>query len=194
MKKLCPLLLLVVTLNLTAQNKLAVLKISPVLKPDIETVARDYYDHFFNIKGKKISETESTIEYNSKVKPQGSLESTITQIKSIQNVYTWQALMLNTEDYDKAVDKYKQIYQQLNGASFIMHDGKAWKFMGDYDTPDEERSFASSILEPDVNEKYLRKLKIEVALNYYMPEWSVKILVYEKESDEDIRPSEKQNQ
>lgn len=194
MKKLCLLILLIATITATAQHKLPPLKIPSSIKTDIEKVTRDYYDQFFNIKGEKISETESTIEYNSKVKPQGALESTITQIKSIQNVYSWQATMLNAEDYETAVTKYKQIYHELNNANFVMHDNKIWKFKGIYDTPDEGRGFASSILEPDVNEKYLKKLKIEVALNYNISDWSVRILVYEKEADEDIRPSEKQAQ
>ena len=97
---------------------------------------------------------------------------------------------MNTDDYDKAVALYKQIYHQLNGANFVMNDGKTCKIKGLYDAPDEDRSFASSILEPDAKEKYLQRLKIEIALNYNMPEWSVKIFVYEKESDEDIRPTE----
>ena len=98
--------------------------------------------------------------------------------------------MMNTDDYDKAVAKYKQIYRQLNGANLPMNDGKTCKIKGPYDAPDDDRAFASSILEPDVKEKYLQRLKIEVALNYNMPEWTVKILIYEKESDEDIRPTE----
>ena len=194
MKKVCLLFLLIASLGITAQTRFPALKISSSIKPDIEKIAQDYYDHFFNIKGEKISETESTIEYNCKVKPAGALESTILQIKSIQNVYSWQALMLNTEDFETAVAKYRQIYQQLNDASFAMYDNKTWKFKGAYDAPDEQRGFASSILEADANEKYLKRLKIEVALNYNMSGWSVRILVYEKESDADIRPSEKQEQ
>ena len=97
--------------------------------------------------------------------------------------------MMNTDYYDKAVARYKQIYRELNGAKYVMNDGKTYRIKGPYDTPDN-RAFASSILEPDVQEKYLQRLKIEVALNYNMPGWSVKILVYEKESDEDIRPGE----
>ena len=194
MKKLFALIFIFSPFHLFAQNKLPLLKVSNTIKPDIEKVARDYYDHFYNIKGEKISETESTIEYQCKIIPQGSLESTITEIKSLHNVYSWQAIMLNTDDYEKAIEKYKQIYRQLNGASFIMHDNKAWKFEGLYDTPDDDRSFASSILEPHVNEKVLQRLKIEVALNYNMPEWTVKVLVYEKENDADIRPTEKTGQ
>jgi hypothetical protein len=190
MKNLCLLIFTLSSLHIPAQNKLPVIKFTSAITPDIIKVAGDYYDHFFNIKGEKISETESTIEYKSKILPQGALESTITQIKNLQNVYSWHAIMMNTDDHDKAVAKYKQIYHQLNGANFAMNDGKTCKIKGLYDAPDEDRSFASSILEPDTKEKYLQRLKIEIALNYNMPEWSVKILVYEKESDEDIRPTQ----
>jgi hypothetical protein len=190
MKKLSLLIFIFSTLHITAQNKLPVFKLTPAVTPDIIKVVRDYYDHFFNIKGEKISETESTTEYKSKILPQGALESTIMQIKSLHNVYSWQAVMMNTDDHDKAVAKYKQIYRQLNGANFVVNDGKAFKMQGLYDTPDDDRAFASSILEPDVKEKYLQRLKIEVALNYNMPGWTVKILIYEKVSDEDIRPAE----
>ena len=194
MKKLCLLFLLISSLHLTAQNKPLILKVSQTIKAEIGKVVRDYYGHFYNIKGEKISETESTNEYKSKVLLQGALESSITEIKSLHNVYSWQATMFKTDDFEKAVEKYKQIYNQLNGAGFMMHDKTVWKFKGSYDAPDEGRAFASSILEPDVNEKVLQRLKIEVALNYSMPEWTVKILVYEKISDEDIRPTERTDQ
>lgn len=194
MKKLCMLVFILSAITVDAQNKLPGLKLTPTIAPDVLKVARDYYDHFFNIKGEKIFETESTIEYKSKILPQGALESTITQIKNLQNVYSWQAIMMNTDDYEKAVAKYKQIYRQLNGASLIMNDGRTCKMKGPYDAPDDGRAFASSILAPDVTEKYLQRLKIEVGLNYNMSDWSVKILIYEKESDEDIRPTGKAGQ
>ena len=92
MKKLCLLTFILSAFHVTAQNKLPVFKLPSAITPDIIKVARDYYDHFFNIKGEKISETESTIEYKSKILPQGAVESTITQIKSLQNVYSWQAI------------------------------------------------------------------------------------------------------
>src|ERR1700733_10139168 len=108
MKKLCLLFCILSALHIAAQSRLPALKLTSAVTPDIVKVARDYYDHFFNIKGEKISETESTIEYKSKIVPQGALESTITQIKSLHDVYSWQAIMMNTDDYDKAVAKYKQ--------------------------------------------------------------------------------------
>ncbi len=187
MKKIYCVFFIFIALHAGAQT--IRIKKETALTSDIEKVARDYYAHFDNIKGQKISESENIIEYASKISPADAIESTIMQIKSLQNSYSWQALMLDTEDYNKAVAKYKQIYRQLSGAKVSLEDGKSYKLLGAYDTPEESRGFASTILELDANKKAVQLFKIEVALNYAMPEWSVKIYVYEKEDDEDIRPT-----
>ena len=187
LKYLTLLFLLSPTLRLTAQKRIPSPNSSSV-KPDIEKVVSDYYDHFHNIKGEKIDETRSTIEYSSKVLPPGAIESSITEIKSLHNVFSWQATMMDTDDYQAAVEEYKKLYRQLNEVNIKMYDKSSWKFSGTYDIPDEDRAFASTILEPGVEDKVLRRLKIEIALNYSIPDWTVKLIVYEKVSDEDIRP------
>ncbi|MEO6639165.1 MAG: hypothetical protein ABIN25_12885 [Ginsengibacter sp.] len=189
MRKVFCALFIFITLTISAQNNIPKIKLVPALTADIQKVARDYYVHFENIKGEKLSESGNIIEYSSKISPPGALESTIMQIKSLHNSYSWQALMLNTENYNEAVANYKKIYRQLNGAKFSLEDGESYRLAGEYDTPSESRAFASSILELDAMKTSARLFKIEVALNYTMPEWSVKIYVYEKENDEDIRPT-----
>ncbi len=189
MKKLCGVLFILFSLGLAAQKKNTHIKPVPAIDPDIEKVARDYYDHFTNIKGEKISETENIIEYSSKINPKGALESTIMQIKSLDNSYSWQALMLDTEDYTQAVSKYKQLYKQFNGTKLSLNDGKSYRLKGTYEIPDEVRGFASTILGLYAGENEIHKFKIEIALNHTNPEWSVKIYVYEKEDDEDLKPT-----
>lgn len=115
MKKILCAFFILAALNIFAQNKISKIKLSPALTSEIEKVARDYYVHFDNIKGEKISESKNIIEYASKISPPGAIESTIMQIKSLRNSYSWQALMLETEDFDQAVTSYKKIYRQLNG-------------------------------------------------------------------------------
>ena len=175
--------------NLSAQNKIALFKVVSV-KPDIEKVASDYYVHFENLKGEIIDETVHTIEYRSKLLPHGAIESSITRQKNLQDVYSWQAVMITTEDYNKAEEIYKELYKQLNGSVMVVQGRRQFKLQGVYDIPGEDRGFTSSILEPDVKEKSLRQLKVEVALSYQMPEWNVKLLVYEKVADADIRPTQ----
>ncbi len=189
MRKLFCALFICTALNMSAQSKISKIKLAPALTTDIQKVARDYYIHFDNIKGEKISESGNIVEYASKVSPPGAIESTIMQIKSLHNSYSWQALMLDTEDYNEAVASYKKIYRQLSGAKISLENEETYKLTGTYDAPSESRAFASSILELDANKKSMQLFKIEVALNYSMPEWSVKIYVYEKENDEDIRPT-----
>ncbi|HEY9341563.1 MAG TPA: hypothetical protein VIQ23_08290 [Hanamia sp.] len=188
MKLLLIVVFIFTTLSLCAQIKLPALKSSPSVKPDVEKVARDYYQNFNNIKGDTLMQTAGTIEFQSKIIPAGSLESTITKY-SDPNSYSWQAIMFQTEDFKEAVSKYKQYYRQLNGANLTFYDRTSSKLTGPYDVPDEDRSFASSILELDSKKHDLQLFKVEVALNYSFPQWTVKIMVYEKIADENMRPS-----
>jgi hypothetical protein len=159
------------------------------VRSEVEKVTHDFFNNFLNIKGEKIEETPNTIDYESKVIPPGAISSNILEIKGLKNVYSWEATMLQTDDFEKAVETYRKLYQQLNGADYLIFEKDKWRFSGDYDSPDESRAFASSILYPVSAPGAIKNLKIEVGLNYTMPEWTVKLLVYEKESDADIRPT-----
>jgi hypothetical protein len=171
----------------SAQPRLT-LTTSPSIKPVIEKVARDYYQNFNNIKGDTTNVTESTIEFTSKVTPPGSLGTSITKYIDPYS-YTWETAMFQSEDYQQAVDKYKEYYKQLNGCSLTFYDKKSYKLIGGYDTPDENRTFASSILQLNGTNHDLQLFKVEVALNYSMPDWTVKIMIYEKVADDKIRPT-----
>ncbi len=164
------------------------LKSSPSIKPVIEKVARDYYQNFNNIKGDTINKTESTIEFTSKVSPAGSLGTSITKYIDPYS-YTWQSTMFQSEDYQEAVDKYKEYYKQLDGCTLTFYDKTSYKLVGGYDTPDESRAFASSILQLDGVNHDLQLFKVEVALNYSLPDWTVKVMIYEKVADDKIRPT-----
>lgn len=173
---------------INAQPKLAPQTSAPSIKSVVEKVARDYYQNFNNIKGDTINQTGSTIEFKSKVAPVGATETSITKYIDPYS-YSWQTTMFQSEDYPTAVAKYKEYYHQLNGATLTFYDKTSYKLSGQYDTPDESRSFASSILELDGTNHDLQLFKVEVALNYTMPNWTVKVIVYEKVSDSEIRPS-----
>lgn len=171
-----------------AQPKMLIPPSSSSLRPVIEKVARDYYQNFNNIKGDTVNETESTIEFNSKIAPPGAIATSITKYVDPYS-YTWQTTMFQSEDYQAAVDKYKEYYRQLNGTTLTFYDKTSYKLSGNYDTPDENRSFASSILQLDSSNQDLRLFKVDVALDYMMPEWTVKVMVYEKVADKDVRPT-----
>lgn len=175
-------------LGINAQPRPAPLTSATSIKSVVEKVARDYYQNFNNIKGDTINQTVSTIEFKSKISPTGSIATSI--IKYIDPYsYTWQSTLFESEDFQASADKYKDYYHQLNGCTLTFYDKTSYKLSGNYDIPDEDRSFASSILQLDSSNRDLRLFKVEVALNYTMPTWTVKVMIYEKVADEDIRPT-----
>ena len=179
---------LFIVFTVIAQPNLQRVKSAPSLKPVIEKVARDYYQNFNNIKGDTVSQTESTIEFKSKIIPEGAIDASITKYINPYS-YSWQTTMFQSEDYLAAVGKYKEYYNQLNGCTLTFYDKSSYKLEGNYDTPDENRAFASSILQLDNTNPDLRLFKVEVALTYSIPDWTVRIMVYEKVADDEIRPT-----
>ena len=188
MKQLTVIVLLFTCLSISAQPKLPKLKAAASIKGDIEKVAQDYYNDFHNIAGDTLLRSQNEIEFTSKILPAGAIESRITKFIE-PNTFIWQATMYTTEEFTEAVAKYKQYYRQLNGTNLKIDLSGSYKLTGEYDMPDEGRGFASSYLKFDGTSDDLKQFKIEVALNYSFPEWSVRILMYEKESDEEIRPT-----
>lgn len=175
-------------LSIQAQPKISVPKAAPSIRPIIEKVARDYYQNFNNIKGDTLAENAGTIQFTSKIQPQGALQTSITKYVD-PYTYTWQSVLFESEDYEAAASKYKEYFKQLNGSSLTFYDKSTYKLTGNYDVPDEDRAFASSILQLDGTNHDLRLFKVEVGLSYAMPEWTVKVLVYEKIADDKIRPT-----
>jgi hypothetical protein len=188
MRQLLVLLCVSSSFTLFAQPKVQPGKATPSVKFVIEKVAQDFYQNFNNIKGDTLNATGSAIEFTSRVAPVGALETSITKYVDPDS-YSWQSTLFKTEEYESAIAKYKEYYRQINGATLTFYDKTSYKLSGYYDIPDENRSFASSILELNGNNHDLQLFKVEVALNYSMPDWSVKIMVYEKVADKDIRPT-----
>lgn len=174
-----------------AQSKLLTpkKKIASV-KNDIEKVSRDFYLDFNNLKGDTIFQASNTTMFASKVIPDGALQSVITKYESPKS-YSWQATMFKNESFEEAVLKYKEYFEQLNGANFTFVDKTTHKLSGVYDTPDEGRGFASSKLAYEGDNHDLQLFKIEISLSYLFPVWIVEILMYEKISDKNMRPTAK---
>ena len=165
------------------------LKKSPnTLKPVVEQVARDFYQNFNSIKGDTINQSEETIEFASRIAPADAISTSITKYLQPYS-YTWEATMFKTENYEEAVEKYKIYYRQLNGSKLTFYDKTSYNLSGRYDAPDEDRAFASSILQLNPSNNDLQFFKVEIGLSYSLPEWTVKVMIYEKIADDKIRPT-----
>jgi len=193
MKCTRPLTLLLLAFSLSAQSQFKLPSLNPAnnaFKADIQKVIEDYPHQFASLRGKVIEKNPQSVEYASLVKPQGAQESSIMRYSSNKKeVYTWQAVMLATEDFETATQKYKSIFSQLKGMN-VKYVVDQYTLVGKYEAPEESKKFVVSTLTIDGPPSPLQKLKVEVTMQFEFPEWKVKVLLYEKEREDNQRGEE----
>jgi hypothetical protein len=167
-----------------AQIKPPAVTVNPI-HPELEKVVKDYFNHFMNIRGEEIGENPQSTEYYSSVKITGAEECSITKYSSTKNeIWSWQAVMLTTEEFEKANKKFKALYSQMNNLAVNFEDQSACSFKGDYETPTEAKKFTSVVFSAKTKNETLKPLRIELTLEYKLVEWEIKILVYGKERED----------
>lgn len=166
----------------------AQLKLSPAngIGNDIKKVIDDYPNHFSNLLGELIIQNPQSADYQCNFKVRGAEETTITRYTSVfNNICSWQSLILTTEDFEKAKQKFKALFHQVNNL-FVRTAGDAKNFQlkGTYTQPTEEKKFSSILFTITPEDKAIKKLKVELSLQYELMEWKVRVLVYDKERED----------
>ncbi len=175
---------------LTSSAQLKLPAINHSFTADIKAIIKEYPGKFAAITGAIIQENPQTIEYASTQKLGGAEFSSITQYASgSKKKYSWQATMLTTEEYEEAAKKYKNLYSLLNNMAVKMKTGVTFYLKGRYTPPTDEKKFSSSFLTFEKPDEPLRKMLLEVSLQYLFPEWKLSLRIYEKEREDDERGS-----
>lgn len=157
---------------------------------DIKRVIEDFPNRFANIKGELILQNPQSADYACNFKVNGAEESSITFYSSGKEIIcSWNALIISTDDFIEAKNKYKSIYNQLNNQLVNFNSAGNFKLKGVYTEPKEEKKFSTSVLSLHPVDESVKKLKIEISLQYELMEWKLRVLVYEKEKEDHERGS-----
>ncbi len=156
---------------------------------DIKKVIGDYPNQFNNLRGEKLVQNPQSVDYACNFKVTGAEDARITHYSSANKhaIVSWQALLLTTEDFEEAKKKFKSVYNQLNNLSAKMEEGVYLRLKAPYESPAEEKKFTSIIFSVDNGSTTLKKLKVELGMEYELLEWKVKVMVYEREREDDER-------
>jgi len=68
-----------------------------------------------------------------------------------------------------------------------MGNGYTFSLNGDYEAPYDSKKFTVSTFHLTPAATYMPKLKIEVGMQFYFPEWKVVLRVYQKEREDNER-------
>ena len=168
--------------SVSAQLKLPV---ANPIAPDIKRVMADYPGHFSSILGELIVQNPQSTDYKCSFNLYGAESTTVTvYTSSDKTIASWQSLVLTTEDFDKAKQKFHSLFNQLNNLTFQFNGGGSYHLKGEYNPPVEEMKFGSVIFTCAPTDEASKKLRVEISLQYELMEWKVSVLVYEKERED----------
>ena len=192
-KPVKPLVLLTILsfffLNSDAQLKLP---IANGIASDVKKVIEDYPNRFINLMGEVLNQHPQSTDYYCNFKVNGAEEAFVTRYSAKKEVCSWEALMLTTEHFEKAKQKFKSLYNQLQNMVVKFGDN-SYKIKGEYDAPDESRKFTSLLFSFEPANNPAAKLKIEVLMQYIDPmEWEVKLMVYDRDREDNERGQTKE--
>ena len=168
-----------------------VIPIKNALQTDIAKVLSDYPNGFKNIIGYEIIENPQSTEFECLVTVKDAIKCKLIKYSSnIKEIYSWEAEMIKTDDFEEASKKFRAIYNSLQHLS-VNINGSTAVFKGDYIKPSEVIKFTTVVLDPGDKTPELKKLKLALVLETDMLDWVIKIQAYEKEREDKERGNEK---
>jgi hypothetical protein len=163
-----------------------IIPVKNALQTDIAKVISDYPNGFKNISGEQLIENPQTIEFESRVEIKAAKCKVIKYSSNTKEIFSWEAEMLKTEDFEEASKKFRSFYNSLQHLSVNINGTNA-VFKGDYIKPSESIKFTTIVFDASDKNEELKNLKIALVLETEMLDWVIKIQVYEKQKDDKDR-------
>ncbi len=167
-----------------------VIPIKNAFQTDIANVLSDYPNGFKNIIGDEIKQNPQSIEFECLVTVKEAIKCRLIKYSSnVKNIYSWEADMIKTDDFEAASKKFRELYNSLQHLS-VNINGSTAVFKGGYIKPTEAIKFTNIVLDAGDKTPELKSLKLALILETDMLDWVIKIQVYEQERlDKDKGPA-----
>ena len=160
---------------------------------DLRKVMEDYPNRFANLVGDLVVENHQSVQYKCNFPVTRALEASVTKYSSTaRNISSWEALMLSTESFEEAKKKFRALFTQLNGLK-VSIDGLGFTLKGEYETPKEEIKFTTATFSLSPGGEAVKKLRAEILMEYELTEWKVKVIVFDKEREDDEKGPREEN-
>lgn len=163
--------------SVKAQFKLP-LKTSNEISPVLSKVITDFPNDFIHIKGELLEEQPSIINYGCALTMKGMQPGIITQYGyADEHSYSWKNILLETESFTEAKNKFKQFYTQIKKTeSSIEH--LEIKLVADYIEPEEFKTFNTIRFKMETMQELLKDVTVELTLQYEMDQWKITMSVF----------------
>ena len=96
---------------------------------------------------------------------------------------SWQAIMYDGDSYDQAVKVYKNTYRLVQKSRIKWVDRSIVSFVGEMEKPDENVSFATSLLQLNVTDPRYRNFYANIELTSSYSGWEVHLNLHSRKDD-----------
>lgn len=149
---------------------------------DLKKIISGFPDHFQAYRGGVIVSNPQSTNYACNIKISGTEEATITTYSGKKEIASWQAIVLTTESFEKAKQKFRSLFNQINNMSI----GSSVKLHGKYESPEEQNKFTSIVFNPSAEKGLWSAVRTELLLEFNSPmEWKIRVMVYDMEKADD---------
>ena len=180
-------LIILSAFSLSAQ----VIPIKNALQTDIAKVISDYPNGFKNLSGEQIIGNPQSVEFECRSSVQDAVGCRVIKYSSnIKEIYSWEAEMLKTDDFEVVSKKFRSLYNLLQHLSVNINGVNA-VFNAEFVKPTASIKFTSIVFDAGDKTPELKKLKMVLLLENEMLDWVIKIQVYEKEREDKDKGPEK---
>lgn len=155
----------------------------------LEKVIQDYPNHFYNIKGELVSQGQQTAEYKSTLQLPGSPSCMVVLTggkgTTVREGYSWTCVVLDSESFDAAKERFKEIYDQLSNSIITSNAQKTFILNGQYEVPDAGKSYTHVVfsLLPGVGD--MKRLKVGLSLHQAGKQWRILLSVNDHDNPDD---------
>ena len=168
-----------------------VILIKNPLQTDIAKVISDYPNGFKNISGEQIIDNPQSVEFECKSSVKDAVSCRVIKYSSnIKEIYSWEAEMLKTDDFEVVSKQFRSLYNSLQHLSVNINGINA-VFKAEFVKPTASIKFTSIVFDAGDKTPELKMLKMVLLLENDMLDWVIKIQVYEREREDKERGSEK---
>ena len=165
------------------------------IRPQLEKVINDYPNQFSSIKGTRNQGDPNTIQYASTVEMKGAVDSKVIGYPTKTKInWLWETKLFVTDDMAELKKQYKAYYNDIAGKSFMNRGtNNSINATGPYSAPSEElRLWTNQFRMNDATGEF-SNLVIDLVAEYANFEWIVYLRIYDKEKDEDMKPTKDKN-
>ena len=157
---------------------------SPAFSDSLTRIVFDFRNDYKLIQGKELVPQQSMEVFQSKVGLPGAAHCAIYRFHSkLDTTASWQAIMYDGGNYEEAVKVYKNTYRLVQKSRIKWIDKSIASFIGEMEKPDENVSFATSLLQLNVTDPRYRNFYANIELTSSYNGWEVHLNLNAKKDD-----------